>query len=358
MPGLDDVPSIPEGDSFPVEVTTLPIPGEEGTEDSELAGEIRGAVEEVLIATQPPETLETEPPMNLEACHTALTIQLQPNLTVGQRVTDRISIDSATVPWSPRDPLEPILVHPEYERPMYVPLKAISSSWLLPGIEELKPNTVSLAVSNQRFIEAYMVGLNHEMTRELLWNEFPTDQRGTYFRQFWSISSHVLENGSTLPIDGLRDIRPIRQWDKDARLGDSSPRTPPGGTPDVPFLVMIVKAQLIQKYPNVIVYAQRINQEGTSLTGEQRYPVFDASIGEDATLFGFDLTQDEIRNDPRWYFVFEEQPGEPKFADEVTARETNRYTDPESFGSSAGRFAQAALAQPYRLGIQGTSLLP
>ena len=30
-----------------------------------------------------------------------------------------------------------------------------------------------------------MVGLNHEFARKLLWREYPTDQRGSYFRQFW-----------------------------------------------------------------------------------------------------------------------------------------------------------------------------
>ncbi len=40
----------------------------------------------------------------------------------------------------------------------------------------------TLLRTNNRFIEAYLVGLNHEMGRELLWREYPTDQRGTYFR--------------------------------------------------------------------------------------------------------------------------------------------------------------------------------
>ncbi len=40
----------------------------------------------------------------------------------------------------------------------------------------------------QDFSESNMVGLNHEMARELLWSEFPTDQRSTSFRQFWDTS--------------------------------------------------------------------------------------------------------------------------------------------------------------------------
>ena len=30
-----------------------------------------------------------------------------------------------------------------------------------------------------------MVGVNHEMSRTLLFNEYPTDQRGTDFQHFW-----------------------------------------------------------------------------------------------------------------------------------------------------------------------------
>ena len=31
-----------------------------------------------------------------------------------------------------------------------------------------------------------MVGLNHELSRELLWREFPADLQGTYFQRFWN----------------------------------------------------------------------------------------------------------------------------------------------------------------------------
>ena len=36
-----------------------------------------------------------------------------------------------------------------------------------------------------------MAGLNHEMSRELLWNNYPSDQRGSYFRQFWDVRCYV-----------------------------------------------------------------------------------------------------------------------------------------------------------------------
>jgi len=74
---------------------------------------------------------------------------------------------------------------PSFDDPMYVPLNVLSTDWILPGLDQIPQDTVSLLRTNQRFVETYMVGLNHEMTRTLLFNEYPIDQRGTYFRQFW-----------------------------------------------------------------------------------------------------------------------------------------------------------------------------
>ena len=105
-------------------------------------------------------------------------------------------------------------------------LAALSQDWLLPGLDQVLPNTVSLLETNQAFIEAYMVGLNHEFSRELLWNEYPTDQRGSYFRQFWNVAGRIefdnicADDRRGLPVDrrqhfaqpqpagfGMRDTR-------------------------------------------------------------------------------------------------------------------------------------------------------
>ena len=55
----------------------------------------------------------------------------------------------------------------------------------MPGLDKFPLNRCGIFESNQAFIEAYMVGLNHEMAREMLWREFPADLRQTFFRQFW-----------------------------------------------------------------------------------------------------------------------------------------------------------------------------
>ena len=72
-----------------------------------------------------------------------------------------------------------VMAYPRIDLPMYAPLKEISAELFLPNINLIPPNSITLVETNQRFIEAYMVGLNHEFARELLWQEYPTDQRGT-----------------------------------------------------------------------------------------------------------------------------------------------------------------------------------
>jgi hypothetical protein len=51
-----------------------------------------------------------------------------------------------------------------------------------------------------------MVGANHEMSRTLLYNEYPTDLRFTYFQQFWD--SRGVPGADTAPQD-FYDIKHI-----------------------------------------------------------------------------------------------------------------------------------------------------
>ena len=89
-----------------------------------------------------------------------------------------------------------VMAYPKIDLPMYEPLKDISIELLLPNINLIPPNSITLIETNQKFIEAYMVGLNHEFARKLLWRGYPTDQRGSYFRQFWDVRSYIDSEGS------------------------------------------------------------------------------------------------------------------------------------------------------------------
>ena len=199
-----------------------------------------------------------------------------------------------------------------------------------------------------------MVGLNQEMTRELLWNEFPVDQRATYFRQFWDISGIVPPEGGTIDPETLRDILPVSQWSNTSSLGGNSPRPPPPGGGE--RLVLVVRAQLIQRYPNVIVYALQGQISGGKviLSDVEKHPVFNALIGPDVAFYGFDLTVNDARGVPGWFFVLAEQPGEPKFF--FKDDPNPGLKDPPA--DTAGATAAKLFENPFRIAIHGSVLLP
>src|SRR4029450_5424590 len=113
---------------------------------------------------------------------------------------------------------------------MLEPLKAIDVELFLPNIDLIAQNSITLIETNQKFIEAYMVGLNHEFARELLWRESPTDQRGSYFRQFWDVRSVINSEGLSENAlkEQLYDIPELHRWSVESNLGMHDNRATPG----------------------------------------------------------------------------------------------------------------------------------
>ena len=54
---------------------------------------------------------------------------------------------------------------PEFPHAMHGLLRDLSTEHLLPGLDQVPPNTAAPVRTNQAAIEAYLVGLNHEMSR-------------------------------------------------------------------------------------------------------------------------------------------------------------------------------------------------
>jgi len=356
--GAEFTDTLPVGDTI-----ALPsLPGGTITTDSSTAAEIRAGLVDVFTDFQAPEALECPPGIDLQDCYTSLIASIDPEVTVVDSVTDSFHFDDRLLWKNSTDQLQPRFAQPSFERPMYEPLAAISSDWMLPGLNSLPRNTAGLALVNQRFIEAYMTGLNHEMTRELLWNEFPTDQRGTYFRQFWDLAGCSVS--SPVPPENMRDIKPFRLWDPIASLGQNSTR--PIAINNQAFIVLVVRAQLIEKYPNVIVYAQRV-ENGSFVANTRTDPIFYALLKPDTAFYGFAMTEQDLRSangNQVWYFVLEEQPGDPKFSDPAddgtgSLHTAGGYTQPSSsLGTSSGIIGQNTFLQPFRLGIQASTMLP
>ena len=145
-----------------------------------------------LAASSKPAVFPTFAPLTpstLSSLADALTSALSPTDTIPKAALAQIT--SMPPNWQPSDPVEPIMAAPVIDTPMSAPLAALDQRYFLPGIDSIPPETVGALETNTAFREGYMVGLNHEMNRQLLWHRYPTDQRATYFRQFWPDQGYV-----------------------------------------------------------------------------------------------------------------------------------------------------------------------
>ena len=196
---------------------------------------------------------------------------------------------------------------PVFGRPMYEPLRDLDPQFLLPGCDRVLPDTVVPLASDASFIEAYMTGLNHEMSRELLWREYPSDERSTSFRVFWQPAGSDPRAYDQLP--------PLHEWLPDSDLGTHFMTGTDGN------LVVLVRGELFARYPGTIVYLTRSTtpQEPGS---ERVLPLFRGELGPDLTFVGFGLAATELTTE-RWFVVFEQQPTEPRFGLDA-ATETGR----------------------------------
>jgi hypothetical protein len=221
--------------------------------------------------------------------------------------------------------LDPVRLSPLFPQPMVEPLVEVAQELVLPGLGLVPPNTVVPLETNTRFVQAYLVGLNTEIGRELLWRGFPADLTTTYFNRFWDSSA----SPGRPP-----DIDPISAWGQRA-LGE--------GAGDENF-VMLVRSELLCRYPDAIVYATKL--------GEERHPIFTGGISPDVRYFGFDIDVDDIGG---WSIVIQEHPSAPRFGVEVgTDHGTATHVPPPK--ENAALVAHQTRQMPIRITLPATVL--
>jgi hypothetical protein len=313
-----------------------------GNTDSAEAARFKTAVREAhamvdrSFASVPKVTRST---LNISSmAHTAIEA-LDPRRTIRARLFDRVKLPADILREIGNDLVE-VLAYPVIDDPMYKPLTDLSPDLLLPHINLIPPNSITLLNTNQPFIEAYMMGLNHEFARELLWREYPTDQRGSTFRQFWDATESIAAaTGDQQDAkESVRDIKKIHEWSSPSMLGTHSNRQ--SASTD---LVLVIRGELLKRYPTAVVYAHRAdwqlnggqidpslgrrlvnipnNEEDNPPREKIRTPLYEAKVDPDIYFFGFDLTAKEVKGEsgepghtnPGWFFVIRERPGEPRF---------------------------------------------
>jgi len=249
---------------------------------------------------------------------------LDPEISIQKRVEKQINFNAnATINFST---MSPILAHPVINMPMVNELVNLSEQNLIPNLGGIPNNAVTLMESNDRFIESFMLGINNEFNRELLWREFPTDLRGTSFKVFWD-KKDDLSGGD------IEDIKAIHDWQDPLGENDAS-------TSSQSILVLTVRGDLLKKFPNALVYAQKgkfdtndkrtlneisnynalIDSNGNSVSSELLTPRFKMNIQPDIVTLGFEIDKADVLGDPDpqnndagWFFVFRERPGNIRF---------------------------------------------
>lgn len=340
------VDKLPKSPDFKITLMDEAFTPTTGSTDSEEAVRFKTALRETYELVQLsgkaaiPPTLK---PLDINLMVDAVYQGIDPLVTLPRLVLSRIRFPSHIFQPAAETFTE-AMAYPEFDIPMYKSLVEISSELFLPNINFIEENSISLLETNQLFIEAYMVGLNHEFARELLWREYPTDQRGSYFRQFWDVSGYM-ETGNLdkeALKEKLRDIPPLHLWSKSSKLGDHDHREEQGDKEEE--AVLVIRGELLKKYPTAVIYAHRAQwrtkTDGTidnkrerklvELTGTElekpprdkvKTPLYEAKVDPDIYFFGFDIAIDKAKgdsgenegDDPGWFFVIKERPGEPRF---------------------------------------------
>ena len=280
-----------------------------------------------------------KPRLDIGSVTQTLLKAVNPDNTIPERIRQRIKIPDR-IRKNLTDDFQEAMVYPEFDMPMYKSLIDRSTELFLPNINLIGQNSITLLESNQEFIEAYMVGLNHELARELLWREYPTDQRGSYFRQFWDVSSAYTPASENPDIrkEKLKDIPPIHKWKKNSKLGDHDNRDGADAKQEV---VIVIRGELLKKYPNAAIHAHRArwrendpekiqprlleeineSEQNNPPNTKIRVPIYQAKVEPDIYFLGFDLPVEEARGNDRdagWFFIIKERPGELRFGLDIS----------------------------------------
>lgn len=340
------VDSLPNSPDFTVTEPDSGFTPTFGTTDSAEGILFKDALKDAFTLIEASTEAGAEPPkvaVNLPGLSLGVIEAINPTLTIPKRTFHGIFLPPRVQTEMVEEFVE-AMAYPVFDTPMYKPLTDPSAELFLPNINLVEKDSITLLETNQKFIEAYMVGLNHEFARELLWREYPTDQRGSYFRQFWDVSGFF--NTENLDDEGLkeklRDIPKLHLWSKFSKLGDHDHRELPGESEDE--IVLVIRGELLKRYPTAVIYAHRAKwqlkagggidnkkeRELVELVGAEedkpprakvRTPLYEAKVEPDIYFFGFDLTAEKAKggtgenpsDDPGWFFVIKERPGEPRF---------------------------------------------
>jgi hypothetical protein len=226
----------------------------------------------------------------------------------------------------------PVEIEPELDLPLWSFLSQRSPDWMLPGAGDLAQHTVVGLSTNPRFVEALLVGANHQTASELRWRNIPMVTRWSPLRKFWQRTG------------GEFDIVPIKTWPDADALGSATLDDGHGSEAVVAF-----RTPLFRRYPSTVVYLYPASAdwqppaENVPLAAPDRKdPTFSGTIGDDVTFFGFAVPPADLAT--HWV-VLEEPPAGYRFYHQQDAPPPW----PGKPDDNSANFAYNRFAQPVRV---------
>lgn len=169
----------------------------------------------------------------------------------------------------------PIMAYPIFPDPTSFYLRELSERFILPSVDQLKMNSISCFVTNPLFEEAFLAGMNTEMGRELLWREYPTDERGSYFRKFWD-QVHLPSDFSR----GYFDVKYLHNWTRPLGANHEEGKGQ--------LLVFVIKSELMMMYPQTgITLSKKEDGKLKSFLA----PTMTGWLSDDTYMAGFDISK-------------------------------------------------------------------
>jgi hypothetical protein len=188
---------------------------------------------------------------------------------------------------------------PRFLDALFWDLLRVDKDVLVPGLGDFPNNRIRLLAVNPGFVGAFLVGANHEMSREFLWREYPADLAATFFQRFFDYTN-----------PDAFDIEPIDGW---PALSNISANLKAAAS----TTVVLIRGDLIRRYPDVNIFVAPKNSEGEPDYRGAVQPSFEGRLGGDVLVVGFPLAPEIILASPPYFLVLEERTTAPRFGLDV-----------------------------------------
>lgn len=211
-------------------------------------------------------------------------------MTLGDVAIDRVSTS-------------PLVGEIDVEVPVVDLIRTIDSRYLVAGVT-IPADSVGLLTPNAAFIEAALLGANHELVRELRWRGAAIDLRSTPLRRFFDVRGRTTRPPPDLPA--------VVTWSRASHLG--------AHLTSRDHTVILLRGELVRRFPDALIFAAHAKREDgvrkpSWAPTDSLEPVFRGVLTDDTVFVGFDRSPAVLRGTDGlgWYVVVAERPGGASF---------------------------------------------